>query len=158
MVATPLTGQYHNAVGRRKTAIARVRLYPGTGEMVVNGKEVHDYFGGRELHQITIGTPLRITNTADRFLVSVKVVGGGVSGQAGAIRHGIARALCRFDPELRGTLKRAGLLTRDARVRNVRRSDSSEPARRLSTRSANTPAMMSAALVEGGTFSWRMAL
>ena len=72
MVATPLTGQYHNAVGRRKTAIARVRLYPGTGEMVVNGKEVRDYFGGRELHQITIGTPLRITNTADRFLVSVE--------------------------------------------------------------------------------------
>ncbi|MGI8856927.1 MAG: 30S ribosomal protein S9 [Thermomicrobiales bacterium] len=117
MVATPLTGQYHNAVGRRKTAIARVRLYPGTGEMVVNGKEVREYFGGRELHQITVGTPLRITNTADRFLVSVKVVGGGVSGQAGAIRHGIARALCRFDPELRTTLKRAGLLTRDARVK-----------------------------------------
>ncbi len=64
-----------------------------------------------------INTPLRVTNTLDRFLVSVKVVGGGVSGQAGAIRHGIARALCRFDPELRSTLKKAGLLTRDSRVK-----------------------------------------
>jgi len=115
--AQQLTGQYHNAVGRRKSAIARVRLYPGTGEVVVNGKDVRDYFGGRELHQITINTPLRITNTSDRFTVSVKVIGGGVSGQAGAIRHGIARALCRFDPEMRTTLKRAGLLTRDARVK-----------------------------------------
>jgi len=116
--AAPLpSGQYYNAVGRRKAAVARVRLYPGTGEMVVNGKDGQDYFGGRELHQITIFTPLRLTSTADRFLVSVKVVGGGVSGQAGAIRHGIARALARFDPELRPTLKRAGLLTRDPRVK-----------------------------------------
>lgn len=111
------SGQYHQAVGRRKSAIARVRLYPGTGEFVVNGKDSRDYFGGRDLHQITIFTPLRLTNTADRFMVSVKVVGGGSSGQAGAIRHGIARALTRFDPELRGALKRAGLLTRDARVK-----------------------------------------
>ncbi len=111
------TGLYHDAVGRRKSAVARVRLYVGTGELLVNGKEGRDYFGGRELHQITILTPLRITNMADRFLVSVKVVGGGVSGQAGAIRHGIARALVRFDPELRPTLKRAGLLTRDPRVK-----------------------------------------
>ena len=111
------TGQYHQAVGRRKSAIARVRLYPGTGEFVVNGKESREYFGGRDLHQITILTPLRLTNTADRFLVSVKVVGGGVSGQAGAIRHGVARALTRFDPELRSALKKAGLLTRDARVK-----------------------------------------
>jgi small subunit ribosomal protein S9 len=111
------TGQYHQAVGRRKSAIARVRLYPGTGEFVVNGKESREYFGGRDLHQITVLSPLRLTNTADRFLVSVKVVGGGVSGQAGAIRHGIARALTRFDPELRPALKKAGLLTRDARVK-----------------------------------------
>jgi small subunit ribosomal protein S9 len=111
------TGQYHQAVGRRKSAIARVRLYPGTGEVVVNGKESQDYFGGRDLHQITVFSPLRLTNTADRFLVSVRVVGGGVSGQAGAIRHGIARALTRFDPELRSALKKAGLLTRDARVK-----------------------------------------
>jgi small subunit ribosomal protein S9 len=111
------TGQYHQAVGRRKSAIARVRLYPGTGEMVVNGKESREYFGGRDLHQITVFTPLRLTNTADRFTVSVRVVGGGVSGQAGAIRHGIARALTRFDPELRPALKKAGLLTRDSRVK-----------------------------------------
>ncbi len=111
------SGQYHDAVGRRKSAVARVRLYTGTGELLVNGKAGQDYFGGRELHQITILTPLRLTNMADRFLVSVKVVGGGVSGQAGAIRHGIARALVRFDPELRPTLKRAGLLTRDPRVK-----------------------------------------
>ncbi len=118
MVARQLpSGQYYNAVGRRKNAVARVRLYTGTGEMIVNDKESTDYFGGRELHQITIFTPLRVTNMADRFLVSAKVVGGGVSGQAGAIRHGIARALCRFDPELRPVLKKAGLLTRDPRVK-----------------------------------------
>jgi small subunit ribosomal protein S9 len=109
--------RYHYGTGRRKRAIARVRLYPGEGAFTVNGKTSREYFGGRELHQLTMLTPLRLTNTVGRFDVSVRVVGGGVSGQAGAIRHGISRALLRFDEELRPTLKRAKMLTRDPRVK-----------------------------------------
>ncbi len=105
------------AVGRRKAAVARVRLYPGSGKITVNGRPATDYFGGRAIYQATLNEPLLLTGTRERFDVTVRVVGGGVSGQAGAIRHGIARALTRFDEELRPTLKRARLLTRDARVK-----------------------------------------
>ena len=112
-----LGGEYFYGTGRRKTSVARVRLYPGTGEIVVNGKSAREYFGGRDIYQLAINQPLRLTNTGERFNISVKVVGGGVTGQAGAIRHGIARALTRFDAELRPTLKRAKLLTRDARMK-----------------------------------------
>ncbi len=115
MSEAPAAGRYFYAVGRRKTAIARVRLYPGEGTITVNGKTSREYFGGRDLHQNTILEPLRITGTGERFNVVASVVGGGVSGQAGAVRHGIARALTRFDEELRGILKPAKLLTRDAR-------------------------------------------
>lgn len=108
---------YHYGTGRRKTAVARVRIFPGSGEIVVNGKPAPEYFGGRALYQTDIRQPLRLTNTLDRFDVSVRVSGGGTSGQAGAIRHGIARALTRFDEELRPTLKRAKLLTRDPRAK-----------------------------------------
>ena len=108
---------FHYGTGRRKSAVARVRLYPGDGSIVVNGKPAQQYFGGRFLHQMNLTQPLRLTGTLDRFNVSVRVAGGGVSGQAGAIRHGIARALTRFDEELRPALKRAKLLTRDARVK-----------------------------------------
>lgn len=108
---------YHYATGRRKAAIARVRLYPGSGQIVVNGKPAPDYFGGRLIHQANLTEPLRVTGTTERFDITVRVVGGGVSGQAGAIRHGIARALLKVDAELRPTLKRAKLLTRDARVK-----------------------------------------
>jgi small subunit ribosomal protein S9 len=97
--------------------VARVRLYPGTGKITVNGRPATDYFGGRAIYQATLNEPLLMTGTRERFDVTVRVVGGGVSGQAGAIRHGIARALIRFDEELRPTLKRARLLTRDARVK-----------------------------------------
>ena len=114
---TDPTPDYHYGTGRRKNAVARVRLVPGDGQIVVNGKTAREYFGGRDLLQTTIMQPLRLTGTVERFNVSVRVVGGGVSGQAGAIRHGIARALTRFDEELRPTLKRAKLLTRDARVK-----------------------------------------
>jgi small subunit ribosomal protein S9 len=109
--------RYHYGTGRRKTAVARVRLYPGSGNITVNGKSVRDYFGGRVIHQIGIEQPLRLTATIERYDAIVKVVGGGVSGQAGAVRHGIARALARSDEELRPVLKRAQLLTRDARVK-----------------------------------------
>jgi small subunit ribosomal protein S9 len=105
------------AVGRRKAAVARVRLYPGSGKLTVNGRPATDYFGGRAVHQATLAEPMQLTGTRERFDVTVRVVGGGVSGQAGAIRHGIARALIKFDEELRPALKRARLLTRDARVK-----------------------------------------
>lgn len=107
--------RYFYGAGRRKTAVARVRLYPGAGEITVNGKPAREYFGGRAVHQTVVRQPLALTGTLDRFNVMVRVVGGGVSGQAGAVRHGIARALTRADGELRAPLKRAGMLTRDAR-------------------------------------------
>jgi small subunit ribosomal protein S9 len=110
-------GRYHYGTGRRKCAVARVRLYPGSGTITVNGKTAPEYFGGRLLHHQNIQLPLRLTNSLERFDVVVKVVGGGVSGQAGAVRHGIARALVRSDEDLRPVLKAARLLTRDARVK-----------------------------------------
>jgi small subunit ribosomal protein S9 len=106
---------YYYGTGRRKTAVARVRLYPGTGEISVNGRSAAEYFGGRGVYQQVIRQPLALTNTIDCFNVLVRVAGGGISGQAGAVRHGIARALTKADEDLRPALKRAGLLTRDAR-------------------------------------------
>jgi small subunit ribosomal protein S9 len=106
----------NRAVGRRKTAIARVRLTPGEGRILINEKTPLAYLGRRNL-EIQVMNPLRLTENLRRFNVSVKVEGGGVSGQAGAVAHGIARALLQFDEELRPTLKKAGLLTRDARMK-----------------------------------------
>ena len=103
-------------VGRRKTAIARVRLSPGEGRVVINEKEPLAYLGRRAL-ETQVLHPLRVTESLRRFDVSVKVEGGGVSGQAGAVAHGIARALLDYDEELRAALKKAGLLTRDARMK-----------------------------------------
>jgi small subunit ribosomal protein S9 len=108
---------YSFGTGRRKSAVARVRIVSGSGQIVVNGKPAREYFGGRDVHQMLITQPLRLLGMVDRFDVSVRVAGGGISGQAGAIRHGLARALTRFDEELRPSLKRARLLTRDARVK-----------------------------------------
>lgn len=108
-------GQYFYAVGRRKTSVARVRLYPGTGTVTINGKPARDHFGGRELHYLVMQEPFRVTGTTERFDVVATVVGGGTSGQAGAVRHGISRALTRADADLRGVLKTAKLLTRDPR-------------------------------------------
>jgi small subunit ribosomal protein S9 len=117
MSTTPVQ-RYFYGTGRRKSAVARVRLFPGNGEITVNGKTSREYFGGRELHQLVIQQPLQLTNTMSRFHIVVKVVGGGSSGQAGAVRHGISRALCRVESdEFRPALKKAGLLTRDARVK-----------------------------------------
>jgi small subunit ribosomal protein S9 len=111
------TERYHYGTGRRKSAVARVRLYPGSGTISVNGKEFEEYFGGRTILHSTVQQPLTLTQTAGQYDVVVKVVGGGISGQAGAVRHGIARALARSDDELRTALKQAGFLTRDARVK-----------------------------------------
>ncbi|HEX3607504.1 MAG TPA: 30S ribosomal protein S9 [Candidatus Dormibacteraeota bacterium] len=105
---------YYNGTGRRKNAVARVRLIPGDGVLVINGKPPSEYFGRRDLETI-VTQPLRVTDTIGRFVASIKVEGGGVSGQAGAVCHGIARALCVADENLREPLKRAGLLTRDPR-------------------------------------------
>ena len=105
--------QYYGT-GRRKTAVARVYLRPGTGTITVNRREFDIYFPNRVLKMI-IRQPLLITETADKFDLMVNVAGGGMAGQAGAIRHGISRALLEFNPELRKRLKTAGFLTRDAR-------------------------------------------
>jgi small subunit ribosomal protein S9 len=109
--------RYYQGTGRRKTAVARVRLFPGSGEFVVNGKQITEYFGVRDLFQKELVRPLELTGNAASFNVLVKVRGGGVSGQVSAVRHGIARALLDLNAELRPTLKKAGLLTRDPRVK-----------------------------------------
>ncbi|ACM05327.1 30S ribosomal protein S9 [Thermomicrobium roseum] len=109
--------QYYYGLGRRKTAVARVRLYPGSGQILINGRPASQYFGNRLLYRVMITEPLRLTGLQDHFDIRARVVGGGISGQAGAVRHGVARALLRFNPELRPVLKRAGLLTRDPRVK-----------------------------------------
>jgi small subunit ribosomal protein S9 len=103
-----------SATGKRKTAVARVRLQLGTGNILVNGRTFEDFFT-RESLRILVRQPLEATNLGARYDVVAKLHGGGMTGQAGALRHGIARALEKTDPSLRQTLKRAGFLTRDAR-------------------------------------------
>ena len=105
----------YSAVGRRKKAVARVRLVAGDGKVTINKRDIDNYFGLETL-KMTVRQPLTLTGTTS-FDVLVNVCGGGVSGQAGAIRHGISRALCKADPELRAALKKAGFLTRDPRMK-----------------------------------------
>lgn len=104
------------ATGRRKKASARIRLRPGSGNVTVNGLDVDAYFG-RPTSVMILKSPLVLTEVAEKFDVVVNVRGGGKNGQAGAVRHGISRALCEFDAGLRPTLKAAGMLTRDARTK-----------------------------------------
>ncbi len=111
----------YTGTGRRKTSVARVILTPGVGRVVVNGKELDDYFGRRVLQTIAV-MPFEATHTQAKFDVRVNVNGGGMAGQAGAIRHGIARALIVADESLRTPLKRAGFLTRDARVKERKKA------------------------------------
>jgi len=111
------TQSEYYATGKRKTSIARVHLRPGTGEMKLNEKNLDEFFGGHEALKLLVRQPFALTETNDKFDVLALLAGGGVSAQAGALRHGIARALCRFDLELRGKLKKAGFLTRDARIK-----------------------------------------
>ncbi|MDO5298986.1 MAG: 30S ribosomal protein S9 [Clostridia bacterium] len=106
----------YQAVGRRKKAIARVRLIPGEGKIVINGRDIDNYFGLETL-KMTVRQPLVLTSLEGRYDVLVNVYGGGLAGQAGAIRHGIARALVKADPELRPAIKKAGFLTRDPRMK-----------------------------------------
>ena len=110
------TRPFFAGTGRRKTSVARVRLYNGTGVITVNGRDIDDYFGLDTLKYI-VNQPLELTNTTGKFDVVVNVQGGGIAGQAGAIRHGISRALLLYDENLRGDLKKAGFLTRDPRMK-----------------------------------------
>ena len=107
---------YFYGTGRRKSSVARVRVYNGTGKITINDRDIDDYFGLETL-KLIVRQPLNLTGTADKFDIVCRVAGGGVTGQAGAIRHGIARALLQFDGELRGQLKKAGFLTRDPRMK-----------------------------------------
>ena len=106
----------YQAVGRRKKAIARVRLVPGDGKILINGREIDNYFGLETL-KMTVRQPLVLTSLEGRYDILVNVYGGGLAGQAGAIRHGISRALIKADPELRPAVKKAGFLTRDPRMK-----------------------------------------
>ncbi|MBQ8568948.1 MAG: 30S ribosomal protein S9 [Oscillospiraceae bacterium] len=108
--------QYYYGTGRRKSSVARVRVYPGSGNITINGRAIDDYFGLETL-KLIVRQPLNLTETLDKFDIVCTVAGGGVTGQAGAIRHGLSRALLLYNPELRPALKKAGFLTRDPRMK-----------------------------------------
>ncbi|HAY61478.1 MAG TPA: 30S ribosomal protein S9 [Acidaminococcaceae bacterium] len=110
----------YSATGRRKSSVARVRLVPGEGKVIINGREMNDYFGLETL-KLVVNQPLELTKTKDKYDVLVNVIGGGISGQAGAIRHGISRALVKVDEEFRPVLKKAGFMTRDPREKERRK-------------------------------------
>ncbi len=107
---------YFYGTGRRKKSVARVRVYPGTGRIIINDRDIDNYFGLETL-KLIVRQPLALTETAEKFDVICKVQGGGVTGQAGAIRHGLSRALLQHDENLRPLLKKAGFLTRDPRMK-----------------------------------------
>lgn len=107
---------YFYGTGRRKSSVARVRIYNGTGKVTINERDIDDYFGLETL-KVIVRQPLTLTDNADKFDIVCRVEGGGVTGQAGAIRHGVARALLQADAELRPELKKAGFLTRDPRMK-----------------------------------------
>ena len=119
MADTTTSGRIY-ATGKRKTAVARVFMAPGTGKITVNKREVEDYFPS-ETHRMIFTEPLRVTNTHETYDIDATLTGGGASGQAGALRHGITRSLVELDPELRGELKKAGFLTRDAREKESKK-------------------------------------
>ena len=107
---------YYYGTGRRKSSVARVRLYAGTGKITINGRDIDDYFGLETLKMV-VRQPLNTTSTLGKVDIVATVEGGGVSGQAGALRHGISRALLQVNPDFRPILKKAGLLTRDPRMK-----------------------------------------
>ena len=110
------TKPYFYGTGRRKNSVARVRVYAGTGKITINDRDIDDYFGLETL-KLIVRQPLTLNELEGKFDIVVRVNGGGVSGQAGAIRHGLSRALLQFNPELRPALKKAGFLTRDPRMK-----------------------------------------
>ncbi len=107
---------YFYGTGRRKSSVARVRVYSGTGKITINDRDIDDYFGLETL-KLIVRQPLSLTGTTDKFDIVCRVNGGGVTGQAGAIRHGVSRALLQYNEELRAELKKAGFLTRDPRMK-----------------------------------------
>ena len=107
---------YFYGTGRRKKSVARVRVYPGTGKITINDRSIDDYFG-LETRKLIVRQPLALTGTTEKFDIVCRVNGGGVTGQAGAIRHGLSRALLQYDEALRPALKKAGFLTRDPRMK-----------------------------------------
>ena len=107
---------YFYGTGRRKSSVARVRVYAGSGNITINGRDINDYFGLETL-KLIVRQPLVLTENADKFDIVCTVAGGGVTGQAGAIRHGLSRALLQVNDELRPVLKKAGFLTRDPRMK-----------------------------------------
>ena len=107
---------YFYGTGRRKKSVASVRVYEGTGKITINGRDIDEYFGLETL-KLIVRQPMALTDTLGKFDLVIKVLGGGVSGQAGAIRHGLSRALLQYDAELRTALKKAGFLTRDPRMK-----------------------------------------
>lgn len=117
-----------STVGRRKESVARVRLMPGEGQITINGKPIAQYFMGAVFQKL-YAKPLEVTKTIGKYSISVKVAGGGQISQLGAIIHGLARAIAKAQPELRVTLKREGLLTRDARVKERRKYGNAQKAR-----------------------------
>lgn len=110
-----------SATGRRKTSVARVRLAPGTGKWLLNRREMKDYFPSEALRNYIV-QPMNLTNTVDKFDVSATLSGGGISGQAGAVRHALARALIKADASFRDVLKNSGCLTRDARMKERKKA------------------------------------
>lgn len=110
------TNPYFYGTGRRKKSVARVRVYAGSGKITINNRDIDDYFGLETL-KLIVRQPLALTSTADKFDIVCNVQGGGVTGQAGAIRHGLSRALLQYDENLRPALKKAGFLTRDPRMK-----------------------------------------
>jgi small subunit ribosomal protein S9 len=114
-IKTVVKAQTYQGTGRRKTALARVRLVTGKGKFIINDRPIEEYFAGREPWEIMVKSPLEAAGLLGKFDVIVKAEGGGVSGQAGAVRHGIARALVKYDESLRAALRKDGHLTRDPR-------------------------------------------
>ena len=110
------TKPYFYGTGRRKSSVARVRVYNGTGKITINDRDIDEYFGLETL-KLIVRSPLAVAGVEDKFDIVVRVVGGGISGQAGAIRHGLSRALLQYDENLRTALKKAGFLTRDPRMK-----------------------------------------
>ncbi|HIX12951.1 MAG TPA: 30S ribosomal protein S9 [Candidatus Anaerofilum faecale] len=110
------TKPYFYGTGRRKNSVARVRVYNGTGKIIINDRDIDDYFGLETL-KLVVRQPLNVADVDGKFDIVVRVAGGGVSGQAGAIRHGLSRALLQYDENLRPALKKAGFLTRDPRMK-----------------------------------------
>ena len=110
------TTPFFYGTGRRKKSVARVRVYAGTGKITINDRDIDDYLGLETL-KLIVRQPLTLTGTTEKFDIVVRVAGGGVTGQAGAIRHGLSRALLQYDEALRAELKKAGFLTRDPRMK-----------------------------------------